>query len=85
MRASSVLIALGLAAVCSCCATVASPLQTVQPGMTARQVEEAIGPPCTVEPHGGRTRTEIWHYDEGVVILDGGRVTHRFARPEPKT
>lgn len=60
-------------------------LGTVQPGMTAQQVEDAAGSPCAVDAHGGRTRTEVWRYDDGIVILDRGRVTYCYLTTAPKT
>ena len=60
-------------------------LEAVAPGMTAQKVQEAVGPPRVIDPHGGRTRTEVWHYDDGIVILDGGRVTYRLLTSTPKT
>ena len=93
MRAPHAVVAVVLAAVSWGCAVSSlwrpacapSGMEAVQPGMTAQQVEDAIGSPCAVDEHGGRTRTEVWRYDDGVVILDRGRVTYRYLTTAPKT
>ena len=91
MRPACAALAMALAAACCCCAMVRAgrapalhPLEAVQPGMTAEQVEDALGSPCTVDAFGGRTRREVWRYDDGIVILDRGRVTYRFQTSAPK-
>ena len=92
MRIPRAVLAVALATVCWCCATgtagrtaTVRRLEAVQPGMTAQQVEDAVGPPRMIDAHGGRARTEAWHYDDGIVILDGGRVTYRFLKSMPRT
>jgi outer membrane protein assembly factor BamE (lipoprotein component of BamABCDE complex) len=92
MKASRAALAVILAAVVWGCTTGAPGrpttvprLEAVQPGMTAQQVRDAIGPPRTVDTYGGRAHTELWRYADGIVILDGGRVTYRFLTTAPKT
>ncbi|NLW51401.1 MAG: outer membrane protein assembly factor BamE [Candidatus Brocadiaceae bacterium] len=53
----------------------------IEPGMTARQVEEALGTPLKTERPG--VGAEVWYYEDDVVVLDRGRVTYRFPVPSP--
>ena len=60
-------------------------LEAVKVGMTADQVADAVGRPQLIEPHGGPDGTEVWYYDDGIVILDGSTVTNCFPAAAPQT
>jgi len=60
-------------------------LEAVKLGMTADQVADAVGRPQFIEPHGGPDGTEVWYYDDGIVILDRSRVTYRCPAAAPQT
>lgn len=88
MRTACATLIVAAAALSWCCAAGAPPaprsergpagawgrLAAVKPGMTAAQVEEAVGRPAQID-EGGPAGTQVWYYEDGFVILERDRVS----------
>ena len=58
-----------------------SRVQLVQEGMKPAEVRELLGKPELVETPADRPGSEIWHYQEGLVLFQNDAVVFRHARP----
>jgi hypothetical protein len=55
------------------------PLERVEEGMRAEEVEAVAGEPAAIEQRDGETA--VWYYEGGVVIFREGRVRFRYPLP----
>ena len=61
-----------------------SPVARAKVGMSAADVADLLGKPVAIELKGTDGRTEIWHYEGGVVILRDEEVQFAFPGPPPQ-
>jgi len=62
----------------------ASAVSTVELGMSPAEVEALAGSPYSVEPEAGERNVEVWHYQDGVIMFEDGRVVFRYSEPPRK-
>ena len=47
-------------------------------GMSVEGLKSLVGEPVTVEKTEREWDTEVWHYDFGVVLIEGGQVRYKY-------
>ena len=62
-----------------------SALTKARVGMLPDEVEAVAGKPTTTDRLGSEEQLEVWYYEDGVVIFQGGRVRFLHAGAVPST